>query len=112
MPNAGGLRDRCEFQSESIAADGRGGGVSSWATQLTVWGRLVMNAGTERFDAGRNEDSATGVLHVRSSAESKTILPNWRVVIDGVNYAIVSPVQDRQRTNQWLQMSVRRGEAI
>lgn len=112
MPNAGGLRDRCTFQAESHEADAGGGGASSWATQITVWGRLTMREGTERLDAGRLADSATGVLIVRYSTETKNVLPQWRVLIDDVPYAIDGPPQDRQRMKKWFEIPVRRGGAI
>lgn len=108
MTYAGGMKKRIAFQSESRVTDAIGGAAVSWATQTTVWGKLIPLRGAERIEGGRLASTDEFSLEVRSSSETRAVKPSWRAVIDGVNYQIRN-ITNPDQHNEKLVMTLERG---
>lgn len=109
MP-AGRLRKRVTFQEAVQAADGGGGGATTWRNIVTVWGGLQEDRGRERVEAGRLESAMAGILTVRSSSDTREISAANRVLIDGAPYQVRTIGNPDQR-NKFLELIVERGVA-
>lgn len=111
MTSANDLRDRATFEKQIEVPDGGGGHELQWVAQFEVAGQLMPGSVAERLEAGRLEASATAVLRIRNNAQTRTIKPDWRVIIDGTAHAIRSPAIDPHRRRQWLDLTVVSGVA-
>lgn len=109
--SAGRLRHRCAFERRDTTADAYGNVSAGWVSLVTVWGGLSVERGRERMEAGRLESDVGGVLHVRSSSETRAITAADRVTIDGQVYVINSVTNPDQR-DVMLEMTIIRGVAV
>lgn len=110
MARAGTLNKRVTFQRRVVTDDGGGGHSREWSNLVEVWGGFSPERGSERLEAGRLQGSLFGVLRVRSSATTRTVTVDDRVMIDGVAHQIRSVANTDQR-NRMLDILVERGVA-
>ena len=107
------LRERVAFHRLDAAADGYGNASSGFAAApfLRTRGRLQMERGRERLEAGRTESAVAGVLTIRSSIAARTVTAADKAVIDGDDYQITA-ITNPDRKNAMLEISVVRGVAV
>ena len=110
MVAAGQFRDRATFQTELKTPTSSGGNTITWSDAFTVWAHLREQRGRERLEAGRPESGMPAILRVRCSSETAQITVDWRVLIDGVPYAIRS-VSQPDRRRRVVEMVIERGRA-
>jgi head-tail adaptor len=81
-------RQSCEFQLKVAGADNSfGEPVDVWTTQYTVRGVLQTVDNREVFDEGERTELSSYSLSIRGN---RVPTVDMRVVIDSLNYAIVS----------------------
>lgn len=104
--NAGELRTSITFQSPTIAKDGGGAQVPTYAnvaTNPTVQARWINDHGAEAVasEAVRSTQRATVVVRYRSD-----IVATWRVVKDSENWQILSV--DAMQGRRYVELRVER----
>lgn len=65
MARLGKMRHRVEIQTETLAADGGGGGASTWATVATVWAEVIPLSGMEALRAMQLNNPVTHEVRMR-----------------------------------------------
>ncbi len=93
---AGSLRNRLVLQSKVETRGAAGGVATTWTTQDTVWGGIHIISGKEftAIQQTQNEARVKIIIRYQSSIDE-----TWRVVNDGLAYAIESIInfEDRDR---------------
>lgn len=77
---AGLMVNRVRFERRASGSDDYGNVLSSWETLFAVWAGFKAMAGREALEAGRLESTMAGVLTVRRSANTATLLASDRGV--------------------------------
>ena len=106
--NAGKLSERITFQSYTLASDGAGGQVKTWAnlaTTPTVWAHVKSRAGQERFDEDRDTASAITEFTIRNRSD---VDETMRIVWGGENYNIRHVMREGTRA-MYLYIKSERG---
>lgn len=93
MIDAGRLNRRAAFHRRAVlavpvAGNHRGG--YELAPYLTVWADFRQTPGREVVSSGLAEDQIGGTLRIRDSAAARQVTAADRVVMAGVDFAIVS----------------------
>jgi len=66
---SGSLNQRIRFEAETVGDDGMGGGASSWAEFVTVWGAVRPLSGRERTQADQVEAPANYEFTIRRRSD-------------------------------------------
>lgn len=91
MSGAGPKRKRVAFQRLDTTADTYGNPTSgTWATFLTVWGRLREVGGREMVAGAGLEAAMMATVTVRSSTLTRAVTAADRMLIDSVEWNIRS----------------------
>lgn len=106
----GRARKRARFEEKVRTPDGAGGNAVAWSEIATVWAWLAPERGRERLDGGRLESNVGAVLQVRSLSATRSVVPENRVVIDGVVWNVRS-ITNPDQHDRWLEMVIERGVA-
>ncbi|WP_170956245.1 phage head closure protein [Cohaesibacter gelatinilyticus] len=109
---AGSMRDKVSFQRKTKVSDGGGGHEITWVVIAKVSGRLSLEKGGERVQAGRIEAPVSGVLVVRYSSDIAGLTSEDKAVIDDIDYNIKGQPVNRDRRKRELEMTVERGVAV
>jgi SPP1 family predicted phage head-tail adaptor len=107
---AGNLRTRCEFQKPVENESPTGNVQKGWALYKTVWGDLLSRGGREQLAAGRLQSEVPGTLQVRWSTEMDQVTADFRVLINGKPYQIISAA-DRDMRRRTIDFVVMAGAA-
>lgn len=111
---AGQLRERLTFQSPTALSDDYGNTTSGWTDEFTVAARLQPKVGGEQVLAARLQGRQVYLIHVRSSAQTREIIPDWQAVDarDATRvFQIKSPSRNMDEKGQWLEMDAEIGVA-
>jgi len=104
------FRTRCEFQSPLVNESPTGNVQKGWALYKKVWGDLLSQGGREQLAAGRLQSEVPGTLQVRWSTDMDQVTADFRVIIAGKVYQIVS-VADRDMRRRTIDFVVVAGAA-
>lgn len=103
----GELRTRITFQQPTVTKDAGGAQVESgWAnvtSNPTVWARVTYDHGQELATSEAKKAVQRATVSVRYRND---VLTTWRVLIDGEPYMIISPPENVQRQNRWLEFRI------
>lgn len=80
MTGAGDLRNRYTFQRKAGEDDWAGHKSGEWAVLFTVWGGIRFMRGTEAVFSARLTARQPAILTVRTSTQTRDILPSDRAV--------------------------------
>ena len=91
---AGPLRKRLILQSKVNTRTATGGNITTWATQVTVWGSIEPLSGQEYFaqQAVQSETKVRIVIRYQSAVDT-----TWRVSHGSLFYDIVSVINHQGR---------------
>ena len=109
----GRMRDRAAFFRLNTVSDAYGNPSSGFAgsAYLTRWGKLQVERGQEKLEAGRLESSLQAVLKIRSDTETRTITAADKVEVDGEAYQIRS-ISNPDRRERFLELHLERGVGV
>ena len=108
MALPGFLPDRCQFQYPFRKPDGGGGFETVYKDAFPQRGKLIMETGRERLQAGRLESAFAGRLRIKASAQARTIEASWRVIVNGIVHKILT-VDNSDARSMWIFLTVERG---
>lgn len=112
MPRAGELRERLTFQSPASVEDGLGNYTEGWSDEFSVYARVQPKVGGEAVLAARLAGRQTYLIHVRSSADTKRISPDWQATDarDATRvFQIKSPSRNMDEKGHYLEMDAEIG---
>lgn len=96
----GKMRARAAFQERIEENDGFGNYVGRWVDRFERWTNLRLLRGGETVMAARLEARQPAILTVRKDSDTDQITADWRVLVNGREYAIKEPPRpsdDRSR---------------
>ncbi len=108
MVKAGQLDQRITLQSYTLADDGAGGNVKTWAdlsSTPNVWARVEARGGREAFSSDRIEATGRYVFTIRNRTD---IDERMRVVWGGENYNLRAIFREGSRA-MYVKMEAERG---
>lgn len=105
------MRDRITFKRAVLTDDGSGGSTESLVELFTVSGQFKPSRGKEATEGDRLNDTAQGVVLIRSSSESRTIVETDIAVIDDVEHQIRSVINPDRR-KKMIELIVERGVVV
>jgi len=82
----GKLDRRVTIESVTLAADGYGGQVETWALLATVWAQVVPLTGRELFQAQQVNAEAEARFRIRWRSD---VTPKMRIKHDGDTYEVL-----------------------
>jgi SPP1 family predicted phage head-tail adaptor len=88
------MRHRVTLQQPSRTLDAGGGGAITWSDVEQIWAEVKPVSSGERMRAMAIANPVTHRISLRYRAD---ILPSWRCVYDGRNFAIRSLVDPTEK---------------
>lgn len=106
---AGELRQKIELQVRTLVDDGYGNEIAGpFETQATVHAKFHFLRGGEEVMAGRLAGKQPAIITVRSSAATRTLTTDWRILKDGQEWNIRS-ITDPDGRRAWLEILAESG---
>lgn len=102
---AGELRQRATLQSRSSVRDALGGESVIWGDEFDIWCCIEPLQGRELLAAQQIQSEINTRITVRYY-DGKTIVPQWRLVHDGVIFDILTLADIDTRHNQLVLMCI------
>jgi len=109
---AGELRQKIELQVRTLVDDGYGNEIAGpFETQATVRAKFHYLRGGEEVMAGRLAGKQPAIVTVRSSAATRALTTDWRILTaDGAAWNIRS-ITDPDGRRAWLEILAEKGVA-
>lgn len=106
---AGELRQKIELQVRTLVDDGYGNEIAGpFETQATVRAKFHYLRGGEEVMAGRLAGRQPAIVTVRSSAATRALTTDWRILKDGKEWNIRS-ITDPDGRRAWLEILAESG---
>lgn len=77
---SGDLREKFTIRRATLADDGHGGKIETWADYLTCAAEITFSRGGETVIAARLQAQQPAILRIRTSALARGILPTDKAV--------------------------------
>lgn len=97
--NAGNLKDRLTLQQPTYTSDGRGGRITTWDNDISVWCEAMPNRGARTLEQAsvKFEQSIKFIIRVQDIP----VAQDWRILFNGKTYLIHSITDIEQRYEYW-----------
>ncbi|MEY9097363.1 SPP1 family predicted phage head-tail adaptor [Sinorhizobium fredii] len=106
------LRQKIELQVRSLIDDGYGNVTSGpFETQATVNAKFHYLRGGEEVMAGRLAGKQPAIVTVRSSAATRALTPEWRILTTDGEAWNIRAITDPDGRRAWLEILAEKGVA-
>lgn len=97
--NAGNLKDRLTLQQPDYTNDGRGGTITQWINDVTVWCQANPNKGARVLE--QSAVKFTQPIQFIIRVQDIPLAQDWRIIFNGKTYLIHSVHDIDQRYEYW-----------